>query len=394
MFDVVIVGGGMVGASLALKFSQAGLKVALLEKTAPVPLSPTAAVDLRVSAINRRSEAWLDSLGAWSLLPPERLCPYQRLQAFEVAAGRQTLFGPADLTFTAAEISQPHLGHIVENQQLQAALWQALPATVQICCPATVLSLQQGVDSSAVQTAEFGEIRGRLLIAADGGQSQLRSLAGIGCHGWQYQQACLVATVQTAYGQQDITWQQFTEQGPRAFLPLPGAQASLVWYDDVYKVQQLAKLPPQELAQQIRQHFPAKLGEIKLQQQGWFALTRMHANQYYAGRVVLVGDAAHTINPLAGQGVNLGFADAMLLAELVLAAIGKGQDPADATLLASYQHQRKAANLLMMSAMDSFYQVFKSNWPLLRLARQTGLALAAKAGPLKAWVGAYAAGLK
>ena len=394
MFDVVIVGGGMVGASLALKFSQAGLQVALLEKTAPPPLLDTAPFDLRVSAINRRSEAWLQSLGAWALLQPERLCPYQRLQAFETPQCGQAWLGQPELTFTAAEIGQSHLGHIVENQHLQAALWQAFPSSLQVFCPATVLSLQQETEFAAVHTAEFGAIRGRLLIAADGGQSQLRSLAGIGCHGWQYQQGCLVATVDTTYGQQDITWQQFTEQGPRAFLPLPGARASLVWYDDVYKVQQLAKLPPSELAQQIRQHFPAQLGDIQLQQQGWFALTRMHANQYYDNRVVLVGDAAHTINPLAGQGVNLGFADAMLLADLVLAATAKGQDPADATLLASYQRQRKAANLVMMSAMDGFYQVFKSDWPLLRLARQAGLSLAAKAGPLKAWVGAYAAGLK
>ena len=129
-------------------------------------------------------------------------------------------------------------------------------------------------------------------------------------------------------------------------------------------------------------------------QQGWFGLTRMHANRYSAGRVVLVGDAAHTINPLAGQGVNLGFADAALLAELVLAAVAAGRDPADTAVLQSYAAQRQRANLLMMSAMDGFYQLFSSDWPLLRLARKAGLGLAAQAGPLKAWVGAYAAGLK
>ena len=120
----------------------------------------------------------------------------------------------------------------------------------------------------------------------------------------------------------------------------------------------------------------------------------MHANRYSAGRVVLVGDAAHTINPLAGQGVNLGFADAALLAELVLAAVAAGRDPADTAVLQSYAAQRQRANLLMMSAMDGFYQLFSSDWPLLRLARKAGLGLAAQAGPLKAWVGAYAAGLK
>lgn len=391
MFDVVIVGGGMVGASLALKFSQHGLKVALLEKTKLPVLVADTPVDLRVSAINRRSEQWLSELGAWQAIPAERLCPYLRLQAFEATHGK---VNGAELTFTAEEINQPHLGHIIENNQIQAALWQQFPPQLSVFCPATVLSLQQTEDFSSLHTAEFGEIRGRLLIAADGGISQLRTLAGIGCNGWQYQQGCLVATVETEYSQQDITWQQFTEQGPRAFLPLPGAMGSLVWYDSQPRVKQLAALSAADLTQQIQQFFPEKLGQVKVLQQGWFPLTRMHANRYSAGRVVLVGDAAHTINPLAGQGVNLGFADAKVLAELVLAAVAAGEDPANSALLASYEQQRKNANLLMMSAMDGFYQLFSSTSPLLRFARKTGLRMAANAGPIKAWVGAYAAGLK
>lgn len=391
MFDVVIVGGGMVGASLALKFSQSGLKVALLEKTVAPKLAADAPVDLRVSAINRRSEQWLTELGAFEAIPKPRLCPYQRLQAFEATNGK---VNGAELTFTAEEIKQPHLGHIIENNQIQAALWQQFPKELTVCCPATIVSLQQQSDYASLQTREFGEIRGRLLIAADGGTSQLRTLAGIGSNGWQYQQGCLVATVETEYPQQDITWQQFTEQGPRAFLPLPGAMGSLVWYDSQQRVKQLAALNSTELALQIQQHFPEKLGQVKVLQQGWFPLTRMHANRYSAGRVVLVGDAAHTINPLAGQGVNLGFADAKVLAELVLAALAAGEDPANSALLASYERQQKNANLLMMSAMDGFYQLFSSTSPLFRFARKAGLTLAANAGPLKAWVGAYAAGLK
>jgi 3-demethoxyubiquinol 3-hydroxylase len=391
VFDVVIVGGGMVGASLALKFSQNGLKVALLEKTTAPQLAPDAPVDLRVSAINLRSEQWLTEINAWQAIPVNRLCPYLRLQTFE-ATNSQT--DSPELTFTAAEIKQPHLGHIIENNQIQAALWQQFPKEVSVFCPVTIRSLQQESTYASVQTAEFGDIRGRLFIAADGGTSQLRTLAGIGCNGWQYQQGCLVATVETEYGQQDITWQQFTEQGPRAFLPLPGAMGSLVWYDSQARVKQLASLSAADLASQIQQHFPAKLGKVNVVQQSWFPLTRMHANRYSAGRVVLVGDAAHTINPLAGQGVNLGFADAKVLAELVLTAIAAGKDPADPTLLAQYEQQRKNANLLMMSAMDGFYQLFSSDWPLVRFARKAGLSLAANAGPLKAWVGAYAAGLK
>lgn len=403
LFDILIVGGGMVGASLALRFSQAGLQVAVIEKT---PLSlvqdsmPTDAaetteppIDLRVSAINRRSEQWLQDIGVWQHLPATRLCPYRALQAFEGDCQPHN----EGLTFTATELNQPYLGHIIENNSLQKTMWQQFNEFITLFCPATVVSLSQQSAISgyaSVTTKEFGEISGRLLIAADGAQSQLRSLAGIGHNGWQYQQACLVATVDTEYPQQDITWQQFTEQGPRAFLPLPGAQASLVWYDDLPKVKALAQLPAAQLALEIQQNFPAKLGQITVKQQGWFPLTRMHANRYWQGRVVLVGDAAHSINPLAGQGVNLGFADAALLAELVLQALSEGRDLADSQLLQQYWQERKKANLLMMSAMDGFYQLFSSRWPVLRLARKLGLTAAAKAGPLKAWVGAYAAGLK
>lgn len=390
LFDILIVGGGMVGASLALRFSQAGLQVAVIEKTPAAPQLENDPIDLRVSAINRRSEQWLRDIGVWQHLPAQRLCPYRALQAFEGESQHHN----DGLVFTAVELKQPYLGHIVENNSLQTTMWQQFGEFIRVFSPATVTALSQGEDDSTVSTKEFGDIRGRLLIAADGAQSQLRTLAGIGNNGWQYQQACLVATVDTEYPQQDITWQQFTEQGPRAFLPLPGAQASLVWYDNLAKVKALAQLPAEALAAEITKNFPVKLGKVKIQQQGWFPLTRMHANRYWAGRVVLVGDAAHSINPLAGQGVNLGFADAALLAELVLQTLASGEDLANAIMLNRYQQQRKKDNLLMMSAMDGFYQLFSSRWPVLRFARKLGLTAAANAGPLKAWVGAYAAGLK
>ena len=182
---------------------------------------------------------------------------------------------------------------------------------------------------------------------------------GIGSNGWQYRQACLVALVNTPYPQQDVTWQQFTPTGPRAFLPLPDQQGSVVWYDDLVKVKQLAALNSTQLTQQLRKAFAAQLGEVEVVSSSWFPLARMDANRYYAGRVVLAGDAAHTINPLAGQGVNLGFADAKLLTELIINAQRHNADIGSEALLRSYQRKRKPANLLMMSAMDGFYQDLK-----------------------------------
>ena len=385
-FDIAVVGGGMVGASVALKLAQAGLSVVLLEKHPIKAVTKDESFDLRISAINRRSETWLRELGAWQTMHPERLCVYQQLRAFEQEQ--------PPLDFTAAEIAEPYLGHMVENNQIQAALWQQFPASLTVLCPTTVLSVQNDAEFVSVKTTEHGEIIAKLVIGADGANSQIRQLSGVGSSGWQYQQACMLIHIQTAYPHLEMTWQQFTEQGPRAYLPLPGHDASLVWYDEANRIAQLAAMAPEQLHREITAHFPPRLGEFKVIKQAWFPLVRSDANQYVKGRVVLIGDAAHTINPLAGQGVNLGFADAQLLAQLLVDAWQQGEDLSSPLLLAQYQRQRKIANLTMMSAMDVFYQVFKSDLPPVRQIRRLGLALAAKAGPLKAWVGKYAAGIK
>ncbi|MFT7195583.1 MAG: 2-octaprenyl-3-methyl-6-methoxy-1,4-benzoquinol hydroxylase, partial [Rheinheimera aquimaris] len=220
-FDISIVGGGMVGAAIAVALSQAGMRVALIEKQPPVVFDAASAPDLRVSSINLASEAWLTSLGAWQQLEKMRVCPYQRLQAFEQPG--------SIVTFNAADIKRSHLGHIVENNLLQLALWQQFNANVTTFCPSSVSALQQFADNTQI-TLDSGEaLNAKLVIAADGANSKLRQLAGIGTNGWQYRQACLVALVNTPYPQQDVTWQQFTPTGPRAFLPLPDQQGSVVW---------------------------------------------------------------------------------------------------------------------------------------------------------------------
>ncbi|HBN88961.1 FAD-dependent oxidoreductase [Rheinheimera aquimaris] len=383
-FDISIVGGGMVGAAIAVALSQAGMRVALIEKQPPVAFDAASAPDLRVSSINLASEAWLTSLAAWQALEKMRVCPYQRLQAFEQPG--------SIVTFNAADIKRSHLGHIVENNLLQLALWQQFNANVTTFCPSSVSALQQFADNTQI-TLDSGEaLSAKLVIAADGANSKLRQLAGIGTNGWQYRQACLVALVNTPYPQQDVTWQQFTPTGPRAFLPLPDQQGSVVWYDDLVKVKQLAALNSTQLTQQLRKAFAAQLGEVEVVSSSWFPLARMDANRYYAGRVVLAGDAAHTINPLAGQGVNLGFADAKLLTEMIIDAQRHNSDIGSEQLLQRYQRKRKPANLLMMSAMDGFYQVFGNDIAPLRTLRQLALNVAARSSLLKTLVARYAVG--
>ncbi len=385
-FDISIVGGGMVGAAIALALGQAGLQVALIEKLSPVSFEPDSTPDLRVSSINLASEAWLTELGAWQLTADMRLCPYQRLQAFEQPG--------SIVTFDAADINRSHLGHIIENNVLQLALWQQFNANVSRFCPASVATFSQTADS-ALLTLDSGEqLNSKLVIAADGGNSQLRQLAGIGTNGWQYQQACLVALVNTPYPQQDVTWQQFTPSGPKAFLPLPGQQGNIVWYDDAARVKQLAALRPEQLTDELLKVFPPQLGKIEVVNSSWFPLARMDANHYYSGRVVLAGDAAHTINPLAGQGVNLGFADAKLLTDLIISAHQQQQDIGTQTLLSTYQRKRKPANLLMMSTMDAFYQLFGNDITPLRKLRQLALTIASHSSALKKLVTHYAVGTK
>jgi 3-demethoxyubiquinol 3-hydroxylase len=383
-FDICVVGGGMVGAAIALALSDAGLQVALIEKQAPEAFDNQSAPDLRVSSINLASEAWLTALGSWQVLDQMRLCPYQRLQAFEQAH--------SIVTFNAKDINRSHLGHIVENNLLQLALWQRFGSNVTLFCPATVTALQQDLDSAFVTLDSTEVLNCKLVIAADGASSQLRQLAGIGTNGWQYQQACLVALVNTPYPQQDVTWQQFTPSGPKAFLPLPGQRGSIVWYESAPKVKQLAALNNAQLTQELLKAFPSQLGKVEVVTSSWFALARTDANRYFSGRVVLAGDAAHTINPLAGQGVNLGFADAKLLTALIIDAQRHNSDIGGTELLRTYQRKRKPANLLMMSAMDGFYQVFGSDIAPVRALRQFALNAASRSTLLKTLVARYAVG--
>ncbi|WP_290611305.1 FAD-dependent oxidoreductase [Arsukibacterium sp. UBA3155] len=385
-FDISIVGGGMVGAAIALALSQAGLTVALIEKQAPIEFEADSVPDLRVSSINLASEAWLTKLGAWQLLQTMRLCPYQRLQAFEHPA--------SIVTFDAAEVKNSHLGHIVENNLLQLALWQQFCTRVSRFCPDSVIALNQSADGACLTLDSGAQLNSALVIAADGGNSQLRQLAGIGTNGWQYQQACLVALVTTPYPQQNVTWQQFTPTGPKAFLPLPGQQGNIVWYDDASRIKQLAALTPEQLTLELLKVFPPQLGKVEVVNSSWFPLARMDANRYYSGRVVLAGDAAHTINPLAGQGVNLGFADGKLLTELIINAYQQQQDIGSQTLFSTYQRKRKPANLLMMSTMDGFYQLFGNDIPPLRKLRQLALTIASRSSALKTIVTHFAVGAK
>lgn len=385
-FDCVVVGGGMVGAASALTLAGLGLTVAVVDKLTPKSFSYDQSYDLRVSAISLGSQYLLEELAAWQQLTRWRVCPYKRLGVSET---------PLSYTeFTAQSIDQNHLGHIIENRLIQLSLWQQIEksANITLFCPEQVESMKEIPEGTELQLGN-DILFTKLVVAADGAKSKMRTLAKIGCTGWDYQQSAMLINVKTELPQQDITWQQYFQTGPVAMLPLTGNHASLVWYHQRDEIKRLSALNNEALGQEINALFPDKLGSVEVIDKASFPLTRQHANQYQQGRLVLLGDAAHTINPMAGQGVNLGFKDVKALQQTIAEAIGNGESWFDIKVLARYEQKRRNDNLLMMTSMDALYLSFNHPSPLVKIARNVGLFTVNKLPQLKRKALAYACGL-
>lgn len=381
-YDVAVIGGGMVGAAVAIGFAKQGRSVLVVEGKEPIAFTPEQPMDIRVSAISEHSVEILESLGAWQAISDMRVCPYRRLETWEHPDCRTR--------FHSDELNMERLGYIVENRLIQLGLWAEFEKypNLTLRCPDTL----QHIEFSATPqvTLSSGEcVTVDLVVGADGANSKVRSLAGIGITAWDYRQHCMLINVETELPQQDITWQQFNPTGPRSFLPLCGHQGSLVWYDSPKRIKQLCGMSTEQLRQEVLSHFPAELGDVKVLQFGSFPLTRRHAQSYYQQGCVLVGDSAHTINPLAGQGVNLGFKDVEALLDVT-----HGQQIHSMDVLKQYERKRRPDNLLMQSGMDFFYKSFSNELAPLKFVRNAALKVAEKSGPIKAQVLKYALGLK
>ncbi|MCL1088315.1 FAD-dependent monooxygenase [Shewanella profunda] len=387
-FDIILVGGGMVGAATAIGLAQMGLKVAVIESFVPEAYHVEQPLDVRVSAISAASETLLNRLGAMDALLKMRNVPYLGLETWELDG--------CITQFHSSQIGASHLGHIVENRLIQLALWQQMAQLdgITLYCPDKVAAFARGSDGVSVCLQSSIKLVAKLLIGADGANSQVRQWAGIGISGWDYAQSAMLINIKTAQGQQDVTWQQFTPKGPRSLLPLPGHHASLVWYDDANRIKQLMQLNHKQLAEQIRVHFPARLdADFTVENKGSFGLTRRHAQRYYANNVVILGDAAHTINPLAGQGVNLGFKDVEAFLGVIKEALAQDKPWWTKEVLAQYQRKRYRDNQLMMTTMDMFYAGFSNDILPLKLLRNGALKLANVNSPIKKVVLKYAMGL-
>lgn len=385
-FDLIVVGGGMVGAAAACLLAQQGWQIAVIEQAEPEPYAPEQAMDLRVSAISPASIALLQQAGVWDAILAMRVRAYNELATWEVS-GLET-------HFHAHEAGVNALGYIIENRLIQLALWQHLQTlpNVRLYSPAQINTLIQTDAQATIELNEGQVLSANWLLAADGANSKIRTLAKIGVNSWDYRQDCLLINVDLADDAPAITWQQFYPSGPRSFLPLAGKKASLVWYDSPARIAQLTALTPVMLAREVKRHFPEQLPACTVTHFGSFPLTRRHAQHYYQGRVILLGDAAHTIHPLAGQGVNLGFKDVACLVSLWQAAQQKQTD-FGRQQLQQYERQRLRDNTLMQSAMDLFYAGFSSSHMPLKVLRNMALLAAENAGWLKQKALRYALGL-
>lgn len=389
IFDVVIIGGGMVGAAVACALGDSPLKVAIIENSPPQPFSAEQSHDLRVSALSIASKKILQAVGAWEGIESRRYCPFRRMRVWE---------GAGDTEFCSDQIDYPELGYIVENRIIQLALLDRLTGfnNISLLSPAQIdrIAYNPGNLSELVFT-DGRVIAAKLLVGADGAQSRIRQTVGIGVTSWDYKQHALVLYVETGYGQQDITWQRFVPTGPQAFLPLSGNFGSLVWYQSADEVRRLKSLSYDDLKSVLVAEFPSELGQVnQILGTASFPLRRQHAQSYVKPGVALVGDAAHTINPLAGQGVNIGLLDAAALAEVLSEAVKQDKEVSDIAVLRRYEKMRRHENLKMMTVMDLFYQVFSNEILPIRLLRNFGLGLAERVWPAKQKVMRAAMGLE
>jgi 2-octaprenylphenol hydroxylase len=400
-YDVVIVGAGIAGTALASALSESPLSLALVEAREPTlsdwlcPITGPESFDCRVSAVTPASRKFLTAIGAWPRLPVERIAPYGTMQVWDAD-------GTGEISFNAAELDVAELGHIVENRLLTSALLQGVQArrNVELIFPATVTDFQQpGLDAVRLILDDERSLTCRLLVAADGALSPLRRLAGFRTREWDYGQQALVATVQTELPHGDTAYQRFLQTGPLAFLPLPDSEGdhycSIVWSADTDVADQLSAMENRAFCSAIADALEGRLGRVlRCGPRLAFPLRQRHAIEYVKPGVALVGDAAHTIHPLAGQGINLGLQDAAALAEEVRAGAERGAYPGAIEPLLRYQRRRKGDNLAMMAAMDGFRHLFGAKTLPLRWLRNQGLQWVDRAGPIKEQLMRHAMGVR
>jgi 2-octaprenylphenol hydroxylase len=384
--DVLIVGAGIAGLSLAIALSKSDCHVVVIDGAdRPKPVNEGVALndwDLRVSALTPTSIRFLESLGVWQRIPSERTAPYQAMCVWDAD-------GTGRITFNAEDVAAPCLGHIVENRQTVQALLECAEACsgVELRWQSALESLSRTPDGWSIDCAGDQRLSAQLVVAADGARSKVRQLTAQPTRDWDYHQSAVVGTVALSSPHQATCWQAFLSTGPLALLPLPDpSKVALVWSLDAQEHAEVAALSDTAFIEALNQ----ALGPLAPQAEAVgtrvsFPLKQSHAIDYVDDALVLVADAAHSIHPLAGQGINLGLSDVRILAQELLVACAGGLSVSSPVALKRYQRQRKSENLAMMAAMEGFKRGFGSPHPAAVILRNIGLNMVERQHWLKRW---------
>jgi 3-demethoxyubiquinol 3-hydroxylase len=390
--DAAIVGGGVVGAACALALAQQGLQVTLIEH-AEAPAWRSTDADPRVYAFAPDNAALFESIGVWAAVRDVRAHPYRRMRVWDAAGG-------GELRFDADAFAVKQLGWIVEHALLQDRLWAALrQSNVTVRCPASVVALEQNEDGATLELDDGLRVEARIAIAADGGHSTLRELGGIATKTADYGQRGVVAYVATAHAHEDTAWQRFLPTGPLAFLPCaawPDAPhvSSIVWTLPDAEAARVVALDDASFAEQLTRAFASRLGDARpLSKRIAFPLRRQLADAYVAGRVLAIGDAAHVVHPLAGQGVNIGLRDVSALRDAVATAQSRRTDWAAPHRLARWARARRSDATASAHAFSAINRVFSNDDIATTLLRGPALGLAGKFAPLSRALWRHAAGV-
>lgn len=385
--DAVVVGGGVVGAACALALAREGLQVALVEAAAPPRWSP-ASPDLRVFAFAADNAALFESIGAWESIRNARVQPYRRMRVWDAGGG-------GELAFDADAYGRRELGWIVENGLLQDRLWAALAdGGVRVQCPSKLEALEQDGDGVRLRLDDGSWLQARIAIAADGARSTLRELAGIQVAAHDYGQRGVVGYVATERPHEDTAWQRFLRGGPLAFLPFQEGRSSIVWSLPDAEAARVLSLDDAAFGDALARAFDRRLGAVRpVSARAAFPLRRQLAADYVRGNVLVLGDAAHVVHPLAGQGVNLGLRDVAALQALVAGDRAAGRDWAAPSRLARWARQRRSEGALAAHAFDAINRAYTSDSIAATLLRGPLLGMAGRLPPLTHALWRRAAGL-
>lgn len=396
--DITIIGAGLVGATLACAIAQLpaaqALTIVLVEAGQDTQTHVGEDFDPRVVALTQASQKLFERIGIWESIVATRACAYRDMHVWDGE-------GTAEIHFNAGEVRVPQLGHIVENSVIVKHLRERLAAfpSIQLVQPAKLTELAPSETEMQVQLDNGICINTKLLLAADGAQSRVRELAQFETREWDYNHTAIVATVQTEFAHQATAWQRFMRTGPLAFLPLRDENqkhfCSIVWSAEPELAHELMQLSDQEFCARLGNAFEHKLGEVLHASQRFaIPLRQRHAKEYIKPGIALVGDAAHNIHPLAGQGVNLGLLDVAAITTEIERALSRQLPLRDFSLLRRYQRARMAGNLSMMAAMEAFKRLFASQSLLVTWVRNAGMRQLNSLGELKKIIVKSAMGLE